>query len=197
MALDVEKSPLSCTWRQLKPALIQIADGDRAFLLHSDMLASSAATTAVANRIFAALLGRGRTLAVFGDDDLNMLRKLDCLTLPAHPLCNFVDMKKMCLGSASLTAQAGAKRGLADWVAIKWPGRMLSKAWTLSGWDMPPPLLQAQLEYAPLPLTYTPFDGSDLTSLLGMLPLMPRSLMPCGCTARLRKLSLHKAEREK
>ena len=163
MALDVEKSPLSCTWRQLKPALIQIADGDCAFLLHSDMLSSSAAATAIANRIFAALLGQGRTLVVFGDDDLNMMRKLDFLSLPPHTLCNLVDMKKMCLASASLTAQAGAKRGLADWVAIKWPGHSLSKAWTLSGWDMPAPLLQAQLEYATLPLTHTPFHHSDLT----------------------------------
>jgi hypothetical protein len=148
MALDVEKSPLSVTWKQLKPALIQIADRERVFLLHSSMLSSSAETVAVANRIFAALLGKGRTLAVFGADDLSMLRKLDFLSLPDHPSCHLADMQKMCLSSPSLTAQAGSKRGLADWVAIKWPGSVLSKAWTLSGWDMQSPLLNAQLEYA-------------------------------------------------
>jgi hypothetical protein len=146
MALDVEKSSLSSTWRQLKPALIQIADGSRVFLLHSSMLSSSPEATAVANRIFAAMLGKGRTLAVFGADDLSMLRKLDFLSLPDSPLCNLADMQKMCLSSPSLTAQAGSKRGLADWVAIKWPGSVLSKTWTLSGWDMPSPLVDAQLE---------------------------------------------------
>lgn len=155
MALDVEKSPLSCTWRQLKPALIQIADGDRVFLLHSHVLGSSAEAAAIANRVFAALLGKGRTLAVFGDDDVKMLRALDFLKLPDHPLCTFADMKKMCLSSPSLSAQAGSKRGLADWVAIKWPGHVLSKAWTLSGWDMPSPLLEAQLEYAALDAAVT------------------------------------------
>jgi hypothetical protein len=155
MALDVEKSPLSCTWKQLKPALIQIADSDHAFLLHSAVLCSSAEATAIANRIFAALLGRGRTLVVFGDDDVKMLRALDFLTLPHPPLYNLVDMKKMCPTSPSLAAQAGVKRGLADWVAAKWPGHVLSKSWTMSGWDMPGALLPAQLEYAALDAAVT------------------------------------------
>jgi hypothetical protein len=146
LALDVEKSPLSVTWKQLKPALIQIADHNRVFLLHTNMISSNAEATGIANRIFAAMLGKGRTLAVFGTDDLKMLRKLDFLSLPDHPLCNLADMQKMCLSSPSLTAQAGSKRGLADWVAIKWRGSVLSKTWTLSGWDMQAPLLDAQLE---------------------------------------------------
>ena len=155
MALDVEKSPLSCTWKQLKPALIQIADSDRVFLLHCDMLSSSAEAASIANRIFDALLGRGRTLVVFGADDLSMLRKLDFLSLPAAPLCSIADMQKMCLTSPSLTAQAGVKRGLADWVAVKWHGSVMSKTWTLSGWDMPSPLLEGQLEYAALDAVVT------------------------------------------
>jgi len=155
MALDVEKSPLSCTWKQLKPALIQIADSNRVFLLHSGVLSSSAHATAIANRIFTALLSRGRTLVVFGCDDLTMLRKLDFLTLPAAPLCSVTDMQKMCLTSPSLTALAGVKRGLADWVSVKWPGSVMSKTWTLSGWDMPPPLLEGQLEYAALDAVVT------------------------------------------
>ena len=155
MALDVEKSPLSCTWKQLKPALIQIADGSRAFLFHPDFLSSSAEAAALSNRIFALLLGPGRTLAVFGADDMSMLRKLDFLTLPDTLGCEIADMQKMCLSCPSLTSQAGARRGLADWVAIKWPGCVLSKTWTLSGWDMPSPLLEAQLEYAALDAAVT------------------------------------------
>lgn len=155
MALDVEKSPLSCKgWKQLKPALIQIADDNHVFLLHSDFLCSSEAIT-IANRIFAALLGHRRTLVVFGDDDMKMIRELDFLTLPHPQLCNLVDMKKMCPKSPSLKAQAGEKCGLGDWVAAKWRGHVLSKSWTMSGWDMPGPLLEAQLEYAALDAAVT------------------------------------------
>jgi hypothetical protein len=191
MALDVEKSPLSVTWKQLKPALIQIADHDRVFLLHSNMLSSGAETIALANRIFAALLSRGRTLAVFGSDDLSMLRKLDFLSLPDHPLCNLADMQKMCLSSPSLTAHAGSKRGLADWVAIKWPGSVLSKTWTLSGWDIQSPLLRAQLEYA------LPSSSGALLGLFmlcaGTLLLMQLSRLRCGSTAKRRKMRRQKA----
>jgi hypothetical protein len=64
-------------------------------------------------------------------------------------------MQKLCLLSPSLTARAGSKRGLADWVAIKWPACVLSKTWTLSGWDVPSPLLEGQLEYAALDAAVT------------------------------------------
>jgi hypothetical protein len=84
-----------------------------------------------------------------------MLRKIDFLTLPDKLGCEIADVQKMCLSCPSLTLQAGARRGLADWVAIKWPGFVLSKTWTLSGWDMPSPLLEAQLEYAALDAAVT------------------------------------------
>jgi ribonuclease D len=149
LSIDTETSPLNS-----KIDLLQIGDGNQVYLCPlRDQ--DPGFLNAVAEAIFQ---DARKTVYQFGSDDVTkFLRAIDKQMGIA---CTVVDVQERLRIQTGL--QKGLPPGLAQVVQSRFgKNRILSKAWTNSGWDIIP-LYQDQQEYAALDALFAFLLGSDM-----------------------------------
>lgn len=140
VAIDTETAPSPF---KKSIDLIQISNNDTAFLCpvrqeNFDLL------TDIASTLF---LNKSKTVLQFGNDDVNQF--LDAVGIHIGIHCTLIDVQRR------LTKKEGKAPNLPDCVSdVFRDGRVLSKAWTISGWDNVP-LHPEQVEYASLDVIFT------------------------------------------
>lgn len=140
VAIDTEAAPSPF---KKSIDLIQISNSDTAFLCpvrqqNFDFLADIASTL---------FLNKSKTVLQFGNDDVNKF--LDAIGIQIRIQCTLIDVQRR------LTKDRGKPPSLPDCVCDHFRGsHVLSKAWTISGWDNVP-LHHEQVEYASLDVIFT------------------------------------------